>query len=196
MAELQARRNAETTDDIATVALGLFAERGFAQVTMEDIARAAGVSRSTLYRRFPTKDHVVLEVPKRWLAAWDAAAAELPDADPLVVAEASVRAVARYIDAHRVEVLTAFAALDESPALRSAGASNDEWINRVVTLLRREPINLPGSTPVVIAGAYLGAIDAMMTQWISNGGRGSVLRETTALLKRLRPIWPVTGTGS
>ncbi len=190
MAELQQRRNAGTRDDIVAAALALFDKHGFGQVTMEDIAQAAGVSRRTVYRRFPTKDHIVLEVPKRWLAVWDAAVAEFAKAPPIAAAEASCLAVARHIDAHRFEVLTAYAALDESPTLASAGAATNEWIERIVGLLRREPTRLPGSAPYVIAGSYLGAIDAMMTRWVKGGGRGSVLRETRALLERLRPIWP------
>jgi AcrR family transcriptional regulator len=191
MATLQQRRHEATKDDIVAAALALFDQQGFARVTMEDVARAAGVSRRTVYRRFPTKDHIVVEVPKRWLAVWDAAVAALPDAAPIDVAESAGLAVARYIDAHRAEVLTAYAALAESPTLAIAGASaNVQWIERIVGLLRRAPARLPGSTPYVIAGAYLGAIDAMMAQWVKGDGRGSVLRETEAMLDRLRPIWP------
>ena len=36
----------------------LFAERGAAHVTMEDIARAAGVGKGTLYRRFPDRSSI------------------------------------------------------------------------------------------------------------------------------------------
>jgi AcrR family transcriptional regulator len=36
----------------------LFAERGAAEVTMEDIARAAGVGKGTLYRRFPDRSSI------------------------------------------------------------------------------------------------------------------------------------------
>jgi AcrR family transcriptional regulator len=190
MADLQRRRDAETRDDIVAAALTLFHDKGFGQVTMEDIAQAAGVSRRTVYRRFPTKDHIVLQVAKRWLAVWDAAVVTLPTAPTLVIAEAACLAVARHIDAHRSEVLTAYAALAESPTLTSVGSANDAWIARIVELLRREPTRLPGSTPFVIAGAYLGAIDAMMARWVDGGGRGSVVRETKALLDRLRPIWP------
>jgi AcrR family transcriptional regulator len=193
MATLQQRRHEATKDDIVAAALALFDRHGFARVTMEDIARAAGVSRRTVYRRFPTKDHIVVQVPKRWLAVWDAAVAALPDVPPIVVAESAGLAVARYIDAHRSDVLTAYAALAESPTLASAGAAaNEQWIERMVRLLRQPPVRLPGSTPYVIAGAYLGAIDAMMAHWVKGNGRGSVFRETKLLLDRLRPIWPQT----
>jgi AcrR family transcriptional regulator len=187
---LQERRHAQTRDGVVAAALALFHDKGFGQVTMEDIARAAGVSRRTVYRRFPTKERIVLEVPKRWLAVWDAAVAERPAARPLDVAEAASLAVARHIDAHRSDVLAAYAALAESPALSAAGAANDAWIERVVALLRREHGRLSASTQHVIAGAYLGAIDGMMSQWVKAGGRGSVHRSTRALLERLRPIWP------
>jgi AcrR family transcriptional regulator len=184
------RRVAETRDAVVAVALELFDSRGFGGVTMDDIARAAGVSRRTLYRRFPTKEHIVLEVPKRWLKVWDAAVAARPDGPPRAVAETACLAVSRYIDAHRFEVLAAYRALADVPALASASAATDEWTDRVVDLLRREPVALPGPTAHIIAGAYLGAIDAMMAHWVKGGGRPSVLRQTRALLDRLRPIWP------
>src|SRR5262245_26485217 len=117
MAGLQERRHAETRDGVVAAALGLFHANGFGQVTMEEIARAAGVSRRTVYRRFPTKEHIVLEVPARWLAVWDAAVAERSGSKPVEMAEAASLAVARHIDANRREVLTAYAALAESPAL-------------------------------------------------------------------------------
>jgi AcrR family transcriptional regulator len=208
---LQERRHAETRDSVVAAALALFHATGFGQVTMEDIARAAGVSRRTVYRRFPTKEHIVLEVPKRWLAVWDAVIADLAGglggpqgeaprtglagARPRDAAEAACLAVARHIDAHRSDVLVAYAALAVSPALSAAGAAaNDAWIGRVVAQLRREPVRLSASTQHVIAGAYLGAIDGMMSQWVRAGGRGSVHRSTRALLERLRPIWPAPAT--
>ncbi len=39
----------------------LLTEVGYDQVSMESIARAAGVSRPTIYRRWPSKAHVVFE---------------------------------------------------------------------------------------------------------------------------------------
>jgi len=40
-------------------ALSLFAQQGVAQVSTDDIAQAAGVNRTTLYRRFGSKEAVV-----------------------------------------------------------------------------------------------------------------------------------------
>ncbi|MCW2833125.1 MAG: hypothetical protein JWN68_1078 [Nocardioides sp.] len=91
-------------------------------------------------------------------------------------------------------MLTAYAALAESPSLESAGTIHHEWINRIVALLELEPEPLPASTQHVVAGAYTGAIDAMLGQWVRTGGEGSVLAETEAVLSRLRPAWPGSGS--
>lgn len=183
-------RQHDTHERIVAAALALFADRGFGQVTMEEIAVAADVSRRTVYRRFPTKGHVVLAVPLRWLEVWDEAVDRASGRPPSVVAEVASRAVGGYIDAHRTDVLTAYAALAESPSLESAGTIHHEWISRIVALLELEPEPLPPATQHVVAGAYMGAIDAMLAQWVRTGGQGSVLAETEAVLSRLRPVWP------
>lgn len=185
-------RQHDSEERIVAGALALFDERGFGQVTMEEIAAAADVSRRTVYRKFPTKGHVVLAVPQRWLGAWDDAVRALHEVRPLDAAEAGCLAVARYIDGHRSEVMTAYAALAESPTLESAGTSNGQWIARIVALLEREPEPVGPAMQHVVAGAYLGAIDAMMMRWVSSGGAGSVLTETEAVLERLRPVWPTS----
>jgi AcrR family transcriptional regulator len=56
-----------TEERILTAALGLIGRRGVRRLGMLEIAEAAGVSRGTLYRYFPSKDHVLAAA-----AAYDA----------------------------------------------------------------------------------------------------------------------------
>ncbi|AMO60115.1 HTH-type transcriptional regulator RutR [Mycolicibacterium phlei] len=50
------RRRSTTWDHISNVAIDLFATRGFDQVSVDDVAEAAGISRRTLFRYFPSKN--------------------------------------------------------------------------------------------------------------------------------------------
>ncbi|MDR1265970.1 MAG: TetR/AcrR family transcriptional regulator [Propionibacteriaceae bacterium] len=56
---LRARLRDQTRREIAGAALGLFDTQGYKATTMEDVARAAGVSPRTVYRHFPTKAELV-----------------------------------------------------------------------------------------------------------------------------------------
>ncbi|MFF4988984.1 TetR/AcrR family transcriptional regulator [Streptosporangium saharense] len=47
---------------IADTAMRLFAERGFEEVTVNEVAEAAGVVKATLFGYFPTKESLVLHV--------------------------------------------------------------------------------------------------------------------------------------
>ncbi|MEV4396809.1 TetR family transcriptional regulator [Nonomuraea sp. NPDC049607] len=55
--ELQRR---QTHEAISTAAIALFLERGFDEVPVTEIAAAAGVSKPTLFKYFPTKEDLVL----------------------------------------------------------------------------------------------------------------------------------------
>ncbi|HEY5332011.1 MAG TPA: TetR family transcriptional regulator, partial [Solirubrobacterales bacterium] len=48
-----------THEQLESIALELFAERGFEQTTVDDIATAVGVGRRTVFRYFPSKNDMV-----------------------------------------------------------------------------------------------------------------------------------------
>ena len=68
-----AHRNRSRLVEVAATA---FAERG-ANASLEDIARRAGVGIGTLYRHFPTREHLVEVVYRRELELLANAATEL-----------------------------------------------------------------------------------------------------------------------
>ena len=50
------RRRSTTTDHISNVAIDLFAATGFDEVSVDDVAEAAGIARRTLFRYYPSKN--------------------------------------------------------------------------------------------------------------------------------------------
>jgi AcrR family transcriptional regulator len=58
---LRERKKARTRRAIADAAARLFAERGYEQVAISDVARAAEVSEQTVYNYFQTKEQLVTD---------------------------------------------------------------------------------------------------------------------------------------
>lgn len=52
------RRRSTTPQHITDVALGLFAARGFAEVSVDDVAQAAGIARRTVFRYYASKNAI------------------------------------------------------------------------------------------------------------------------------------------
>ncbi|MHC4955922.1 MAG: TetR/AcrR family transcriptional regulator [Planctomycetota bacterium] len=71
---------------LVAVAIKLFYERGFQAVGLDQIVEAAGVTKTTLYKHFESKDALMLEavrVRDEWeTGAWSRAIAELGGDDP------------------------------------------------------------------------------------------------------------------
>ncbi|MDD6119986.1 MAG: helix-turn-helix domain containing protein [Selenomonadaceae bacterium] len=56
----------ERKQEIFAVAEQLFIERGYAVTTVADIARAAGVAKSTFFYYFATKDDLLADIGRHW----------------------------------------------------------------------------------------------------------------------------------
>src|SRR5512146_650229 len=119
---LRERRRAAAIRRIQEAALDLFDERGFENVTIEEIAEAAEVSPSSVYRYLGTKEGIVLydEFDFRLI---DAVEVELASHPPV---EAVRRAVAA--------VMAAFFGRDEELARRKLGyALEDPSLHAAMT---------------------------------------------------------------
>jgi AcrR family transcriptional regulator len=58
---LRERRKQETRQSISDMATGMFAARGFDQVTIAEVAEAAGVAKMTVTNYFPRKEDLVFD---------------------------------------------------------------------------------------------------------------------------------------
>ncbi|MFS0898333.1 TetR/AcrR family transcriptional regulator [Mycolicibacterium litorale] len=77
------RTRDSATEAILDAAVAEFERHGFRRVALDDVARRAGVSRTTIYRRFANRDELVAAVVEREnVALFADIARELKDAGP------------------------------------------------------------------------------------------------------------------
>src|SRR6478736_9089018 len=89
-------------DELLAIAAGLFAEKGFKNTTVRDIADAAGILSGSLYHHFDSKESMVDEILSTFqaelFAAYDDVLAS--DADARTKIERAVRLSFAAIDQH------------------------------------------------------------------------------------------------
>ncbi|MBJ7356126.1 TetR/AcrR family transcriptional regulator [Nocardioides sp.] len=94
-------------DELLAIAARLFAEKGFRNTTVRDIADAAGILSGSLYHHFDSKESMVDEIlstfQEELFGQYDAILAS-SDLDPLAKLEQAVLVSFEAIDKHRDEV--------------------------------------------------------------------------------------------
>ncbi len=165
------RRAATTRSELEEVALELFAERGFAATTVDDIAAAAGIARRTFFRYYPSKTDLVWG---DFTGELDRLRARLMSTDPSVpVMEAIHREVIAF---NRIELGQEAAhrrrmslILGVPTLLANSTLHFAEW-RAVLAEFAAERLGLgPGDLlPNVIAYSALGAALAGYEQWLKD----------------------------
>ena len=194
MPNLIERRHEQTRTAIADAAVALFIEHGFVETTMDDIADAAGVSRRTAYRHFPSKDDLVFEQPRRWLHHFNATIDDLHPGETLRQrCRRGLLAVAGLIQANAASVLPAYNVFVTTPSLRGGnGRIQDEWFERYLQLLTPAGRVSPARALQIatVAGALVGTTTMLTALWATSQPGADIVRMTTAALDQLDPIWP------
>ncbi len=115
---LRARNRERKHGRIRAIALEAFGERGFDEVTVEEIAELAEVSRSTLFRYFPTKEDLVLLDDSSRLAALHATLADRPADEPAVASlRAALLVLAAAYQHDRPDLVARYRIIRATPAL-------------------------------------------------------------------------------
>lgn len=185
-------RSETTKNRLQATALDLIAEKGFDQVTVEEIAAAAGVSHMTFYRNFPTKEAVVLDDPYDPLLA-QAVAAEDPSLATLERVRRGVLAAFRKLEEPEDRTVRQKIRLAADHAgLRARVWENNLRTERVIV----DALTATGTPTLeasVAAGAVLGALTAALFDWAtddSGGPLGERIERALNLISSPGPVAP------
>ena len=157
-------RAVATRQRLQRCALELFTQRGFDEVTVEEVAAAAGVSHMTFYRHFPTKESVVLDDPFDPLIG-EAVRAQDPAAPPLARVARGILAAWGAAEGPQGEDVRARLRLAAGHSgLRARAWENNHRTAQVLV----EALTATGADVLaakVAAGAVLGALTAALFDW-------------------------------
>jgi AcrR family transcriptional regulator len=169
------RRRRLLRDEIGRVAMGLFAERGFDTVTVDDIAATAGTSPRTFFRYFATKDEVVLDYERRVQERLLAALIDRPASEgPVDALREAYLATSHVEPADRAKVVQRGRILAAAPALRAR--VHGERLAEDEALVAQIANRLGGRQREVRARIIVAAMGAVAATefraWVDDGGRG------------------------
>ena len=197
--QLRKQRSEMMVSAVAAVALRLFEERGFGEVTVDEIASEAHISARTFYRYFPTKDDVLQHRIDRRSEALRAALAARPADEPPLH---SLRvALAEAVAAEDAELLRRWiAVVAATPSvLRSVLGGIQLKSQRVIAEFFGARLGVPSTAlvPTMLAAAAGGVIQAAQTRWYLEGGDlATAFSEGLEVLERGMGSDPTTwGTG-
>jgi mycofactocin system transcriptional regulator len=156
--------------ELELIALSLFAQQGFDETTVDQIATAAGINKRSFFRYFDSKAGVLwsafdaeVEALRRELAAAD------PDVSIMDAIRAAVVAVNHYQAADVPELRTRMNLIGSSPGL-SAGASihYDAW-ERAVSDFVAKRVGQPADSlyPLAVGRATLATCRAAYDRWVA-----------------------------
>jgi AcrR family transcriptional regulator len=157
---------------ISEVAIDLFDEHGFENVTVEQIAASAGISARSFHRYFTAKEDAVIAEPVGWGEYVRDQFAERPADEPvwdgLRAAYESLLAMPGRDDARGKRAMRV---LGSTPTLRARNLEKHLVWARLLTPLVAERIGGPDAVlrAVAIVQASLSCFDIALTNWALDG---------------------------
>lgn len=193
-AGLRERKKAEARAAIVQAALDLYAERGFDNVTIDQIAEQAGVARRTYFRYFATKEAAVLDRRSAQLEKFKAMMAEAPlSATAIDVLREALRVFAAQYRADRARILVERSLFARSKELSGRDMQLDRDFEDVIAdvVLARA-----GRTPSAMlrarmfAAAAMGVMRVLLDEWASGDGDFNLVKTGEPLLISLAELAP------
>ncbi|MCV7282386.1 TetR family transcriptional regulator [Mycolicibacterium flavescens] len=175
--QLAERRRRLLRDEISRIAVNMFAERGFDNVTVGEIAAAAGLSERTLFRYFATKDELLLGYEHHlWERLGEALAARPHDEGPVTALREAFLATSHVEPQVRERVLQLGRILAQAPELQAR--THARRLNNDDVIVEMVAGRLPGRRAKgrdlarVIVSAMSAVAATEFNAWVAAGGRG------------------------
>ncbi|MGY1779573.1 TetR/AcrR family transcriptional regulator [Geodermatophilus sp. SYSU D01036] len=178
------RRRRRLRAEVTRRAVALFAEQGYAATSTEQVAAAADVSRSTLFRLFADKDDLLFGLEDDLLAAAAAAVAEAPpELSPWAALRSAAVAIAGQVAPLRDLLLAREQVVAGVPALRSrAAAKLRRWEAALADGLTARGV--PAGEALLLAKLVVACFEVAQDDWLA-GEAGDLPDLVTAALDRL-----------
>jgi AcrR family transcriptional regulator len=182
-ADLRDRNKRTAMGEVQRVAVRLMRSNGFGNVTVEEISTAAGVSASTIYRYFGTKEALVLwgDRPTRLVTAFAAAKVGKRRSAHEAFMEAAVDIYSENETDLLAQLVLVFASGDLTVAFEHdlVGRRHDVAAEFAKHAHRKHSKGQPGTAglqDLATAGAHLGLLVAVLDRWQATGGKKSVAK--------------------
>jgi AcrR family transcriptional regulator len=192
-ARLRAQRAATLIEEVEKVALRLFEEHGFDNVTVAQIASAAQISTRTFYGYFPAKEDVLqVRVDRRSAALKDALEARPPGERPLHSLRVAFTETFAAEDQGLLRQWVAVIASKPKLARGVLGGIQQQIHPIIVEFIARR---LDTTDDALLARAYAGTasgiVQASLAHWYAHGGDlPGMLSENLVVLERFETDLP------
>lgn len=186
---LRERKKLRTRAQLADAALRLFAERGFDEVTIEDIAAEVEVSPRTFFRYFASKEEALFGDVDATLEAIRDELARRPSGETDVTAiREAVLSVAQGYGDGSASTLERASVIMRTPSLLAHAAGRQATYEEALaqTLAeRRGSTREPTLRERLLAAFAIAALRVAFAAWVELGGTGSVPELASDALDRL-----------
>lgn len=170
---LRERNKARAREEIAGAALQLFAQRGFADVTVDEIVTAAGVSRRTFFRYFETKEDALLsDYPELNVRLADSLRNGHAE-DLMAAIRASLHRLADWYVERSEAVLARSRLIHDALAVAARNLEFFSQWEKAIAITAAQSMGVdPGTlVPRTIAAAVVGSFRAALSQWVRSSCR-------------------------
>jgi len=186
---LRERKKEQRRERLKVAAFELFSERGFDNVTVEEIADRAEVSKSTLFRYFETKEDLLLFDVRSHRDALLHELAHRPSDEPVLVSlRASLQALAADYQADRGLAVTRNRMIAETPSLSARSLERQvAWEEGLAEAIRPRLSDRPDAETraAVLAAAAMGVVRVASRRWIAADDDSQMLDHVLGALDML-----------